>query len=121
MWILCWVVVWILVVWDVYLALDGTKGNTWSEVLRVASQDNAALPWLFGILVGHLFHGRDDLSPIVHRDAAQTLLILLTLVLGVVSTAGVTLGGWLVAITGAAGIGAGCLLWPKHRQAMWHW
>ena len=67
----CWGLFWILVIWDVYLSKDTTKGNTWSEVIRLASGTNPILPWLLGSITTHLFHSRDALHPIFDPDAAS--------------------------------------------------
>ncbi len=120
-WVACWIFIWVMVVWDVFLALDAVDGNTWSEVMRAASVGNPVLPWLFGILIGHLYHHRDDLAPIFDSDAAESVLMLLTLLLIVAGFVFNGLDGWQVTVMALAGIAAGYLLWPKHRQAEWHW
>jgi len=110
-----------LVVWDVYLALDSVQGNTWSEVMREASTLKPLFPWLLGALLAHLFHFRDDLKPIFDRDASSTLMVALTFGLGVIGIFGVELTGWGMTLLVVLGMVTALFLWPKHRQAEWHW
>jgi len=120
-WWACWGVFWILVVWDVYLALDPIDGNTWSEVMREASTLNPLFPWLLGVLLAHLFHFRDDLKPIFDRDAASTLMVAITIGLGVIGIYGVELTGWSMTLLVILGMVTALLFWPMHRQGQWHW
>jgi hypothetical protein len=110
-----------LVLWDVYLAADGPRGNTWSEVMREASIRNPVLPWLFGAFLAHLFHFRDGLRPALDQDAARTLMVVLTLGLVGIGFAGLEVPGWVLAALVILGMVAGHLLWPKLRQGEWHW
>ena len=120
-WLACWVVLWMLILWDVYLSLDRLEGNTWSEVLRAASGRNPFLPWFFGAFLTHLFHHRDDLRPLVDRDAAQTLMVVFSLIFLALWGVGVELEGWLLSAVAFFGMVAGYLFWPKLRQGEWHW
>lgn len=120
-WWACWGVLWTLVLWDVYLSLDATEGNTWSEVMRVASVRNPVLPWLFGAFLAHLFHLQDDLKPVLDHDAAHTVMIALTLGFVAIGIGGVELTGWLLATVVILGMVTAHFLWPKLRQAEWHW
>jgi hypothetical protein len=120
-WWSCWGVVWALVLWDVYLSLDGTCGNTWSEVMRAASARNPVLPWIFGAFLVHLFHPRDGLEPVVDHDAARTVMVALTLGFVAIGVSGVQLTGWLMSAVACLGMVAGHFLWPKLRQGEWHW
>ena len=44
---------------DIYLAVDATTGNTYSEILRNFDKRNGwfglSLAWGFGLLIGHWF------------------------------------------------------------------
>lgn len=45
----------VLVAVDVYLALDGVKGNTWSEGIWKITKRSRAITFAAGVVVGHLF------------------------------------------------------------------
>ena len=110
-----------LVVWDFYLDDDGIAGNTWSEVVRGASDRYPILPWLLAALIGHLFHPKDKLLPIIRdRDVANSLMFLLTLAAAVVGFVGVAVP-WHQSITASGGLLAGVLLWPMPREGKWQW
>lgn len=110
-----------MVLWDVYLSLDSTEGNTWSEVMRLASESNPVFPWILGAFLSHLFHHKDNLGPLLEADAAQTVMFILTLLLLAMGWLGLELNGWQIATTAIMGMAAGYLLWPKQRLAEWHW
>jgi hypothetical protein len=44
----------ILIAWDVYVAVNAEEGDTISEVLLFVSR-HPVLPFVFGVLAGHLF------------------------------------------------------------------
>lgn len=120
-WRLCWIVLWALLLWDVYLALDGIDGNTWSEVAREASRVHPFVPWILGASIGHLFHHRDDLPPIIEPSAASTIMFLLTLGILVLGLTGLELLGWQITAIALLGLVVGYGLWPKPRTEKWHW
>ena len=120
-WLACWTVLWVLVIWDIYLAADAIDGNTWSEVTRVASRGVPFLPWFMGAFLAHLFHHKDDLSPILDRDASQTLMVLLGGALVAWGLAGAELQGWQFPATALGGVVTAYFLWPRHRWGEWHW
>ena len=120
-WWACWAIFWILVLWDIYLSIDAVCGNTWSEVMREASLRKPVLPWLLGAFLTHLFHFKDDLQPVIDRDAAITVMVILTLGLGALGITGIELAGWCMSLTVVLGMAAGLLLWPKHRLGAWYW
>lgn len=95
------------VAYDMYLALDGVRGNTWSEVARHIAMTAPALPWTCGVLAGHCFHPR-------WRPRVRVLpLLALTLAVVVVGIAcrhvGVAPPPWAPLVPGFV---AGWLLWP---------
>lgn len=47
------IVVWVL--WDLYVALNGHRGDTESEVIRTFSNRHFAFPLIIGIVMGHFF------------------------------------------------------------------
>jgi hypothetical protein len=69
---------------DVWLALDSTKGNTWSEIIRTWSRKTLLLPWAWGVLAGHWFHWFD--ARIMERPGSIVLLLWTTIAIGIVST-----------------------------------
>jgi hypothetical protein len=123
LWSLCWLIFIVLVAWDVWLALDAVASNTWSEQMRIASGGKPVLPWLFGVILGHLFHPADGLAPVMEKDAALTILSMATVVAFVVGAFGLlSLSETLVALTMLCGVAAGVLLWPKPRATSeWRW
>jgi hypothetical protein len=58
---------------DVYLALDGLKGNTWSEMIRSMAYVSTFIPWVWGVLAGHFFH--PEWQPWLKLPAGMALLI----------------------------------------------
>ncbi len=95
------------IAYDVYLGLDGVRGNTWSELARAGAGVTPAIAWAWGVLAGHFFHPTWKPRPRVG------LLLWLTFVVVVVGIAckhgGVTLPFWAPL---APGFFAGWLLWP---------
>jgi hypothetical protein len=111
-----------LIAWDVYLAADAVPGNTWSEVMRSAGSRYPLLPWLLGVLLGHLFHPRDQPEPLFDRETATTLLTVLTFGLVGLGYASFTLPPWLAGPLTLAGLIAGCWFWPMGRKSEnWQW
>jgi hypothetical protein len=45
----------VLIIFDIYLALNGVAGDTYSEIIRDAGHRMAFLPWCVGGLIGHWF------------------------------------------------------------------
>lgn len=45
----------VLIGWDIYVVQDGIRGNTISAIIFEASLRLSALPYAFGVLMGHLF------------------------------------------------------------------
>ncbi len=117
----CWAIVFVLIVWDIYLARDGVGGNTWSEVLRADGRQHLILPWFLGAIAAHLFHGQDDLRPIVDPDAASTLMGSLALVLILLGFSPLTFPTWFMGIAALLGSVSAYLLWPKLRTGEWNW
>lgn len=44
-----------LIGWDIYTAVDPTPGDTISEVLLGGALSHPIIPFLFGVVMGHLF------------------------------------------------------------------
>ena len=120
-WRICWIALWALLLWDLYLALDQVHGNTWSEVTRETSRAHPFVPWILGASVGHLFHHRDDLSPIVDGNAASTIMGVLSLGVLTLGLGGLEFHGWQITTIAAAGLVFGYALWPKPRTQKWNW
>jgi hypothetical protein len=92
--------------YDVYLATDGVRGNTWSEIARKFAKASTFLPWACGVLCGHFFH------PDAGAGRHVGVLVWLTFVVviaGMVSKrAGRPVPPWVPLLPGCL---AGCLLW----------
>lgn len=97
---------------DIYLALDGIPGNTWSQYLRTWSMQTPLVPWVWSILLGHWFHP-DSSKPLLGQPSSVVLLLWISVLLGlsglVVRHYGYSIPSWCVII---AGFLAGAWLWP---------
>lgn len=93
--------------YDVYLATNHVKGDTWSEVARRFAKASTFLPWACGVLCGHFFH------PEAGAGQHVGLLIWMTqavVVAGMVcKRAGRPVPPWLPLVPGFV---AGWLAWP---------
>lgn len=93
--------------YDVYLALDGVRGNTWSELARKFALASPVLPWACGVLCGHFFH------PAVTIGIHVPVLIWLTFAVAVTGAAlrraGRPVPPWAPLVPGFC---AGWLTWP---------
>jgi hypothetical protein len=47
-----------LVAWDVYVAVNGVRGDTISEILLEFAQKHPVLPFAIGVLCGHTLWGQ---------------------------------------------------------------
>lgn len=45
----------ILIAWDIVVATNSVKGDTISEILLNFARHHPVVPFLFGVLMGHLF------------------------------------------------------------------
>ena len=45
----------VITVWDLYAQFTGGTGGTISNAIWLWSKDNQILPFMFGVLMGHLF------------------------------------------------------------------
>jgi len=103
----------ILIGLDIYLAVDGLKGNTWSEILRMWGSKNALAPWIWCGLAGHYFHWKSTSKPILEPPANIAMLVWLTVLIFIVSMAmtraGIPIPSWIIAPVAFIAWG---LLWP---------
>lgn len=119
---LCWGIVFVFIAWDLYLMKDGIPDNTWSEVMRSAGGRYPVVPWLLGLLLGHLFHPQDNPEPLVDREAAGTVLVVLTLALVLLGSASAAWPLWWAGALALAGFIVGQVLWPMGRKTKdWQW
>jgi hypothetical protein len=97
---------------DVPAAIDRTRGNTFSELLRAGGRQTTIFPWTFGVFAGRWFHPVDDLKLL--GIAGPLILMVLTFAVVVAGDllrrAGREMPSWV-----AAGLGviAGVLLWSE--------
>ena len=98
---------------DIYLAVDGLPGNTWSEIIRTWAKATPVIPWACGVLTGHFFHPVDNLEPVLARPGNIAMLVWLTVTVALfgvaMSRAGNPVPPWAVVLPAAV---AGALLWP---------
>ena len=91
----------ILIGLDIYLAVDGLKGNTWSEILRSWGRSNALAPWIWCGLAGHYWHWMEKSRPIIKNPGNIVTLVWLTLLVFIISTAatraGLPVPAWVIA------------------------
>jgi len=103
----------VLIGFDVYLALDGKAGNTWSEIVRDWSGETPIVPWICGVLTGHFFHPESIAQPLLGQPNSIALLIWLTVAVAIVGLVALRLGvypePWLPLLPAFI---AGALLWP---------
>ena len=114
---------------DIWLVLYGEPGSTWSELMRTYGQRHVILPWLCGVLVGHLFHHKDDLQPLGGKlsstEAFNLIFWISAIILGfglVVNWGNYNVPEVLMTIVAALGVATGYILWPIHRETNgWTW
>jgi hypothetical protein len=66
---------------DIYFAVDDVPGNTWSEIIRSWSKVTPIVPWVCGVLSGHLFHPFDNLKPLFGQPHSIAVLVWTSFVL----------------------------------------
>jgi hypothetical protein len=97
---------------DIYLASNGVRGDTWSELLRTWGKATPLIPWAWSVLLGHWFHP-DFTRTLFAQPTSVAFLLWFTVVLGIAGVAANTVGtpipAWTVIIPG---IIAGVFLWP---------
>lgn len=98
---------------DIYLAVDGLPGNTWSEIIRTWAKASPVIPWACGVLAGHFFHPVDNLEPVLARPGNIAMLVWLTVAVALfgvaLSRSGYPIPPWAVVLPAMA---VGALLWP---------
>lgn len=118
-----------LVVLDVQLLEDGIDGNTWSELMRTYGQTQWGLPWLCGVLIGHLFHPNDEAAPAGNLtvDEAYNAMFWLTSLVFLMGSGMWAVGyeppeGLMTLVAVLGGV-AGYYVWPLNRQEdpPWTW
>jgi len=77
------IIVVVLIIVDVWLAVDKLPGNTWSELLREASRHTLFVPWSLGVLLGHWFHPIDGLAALAGGASIWILVGLSAVLVGV--------------------------------------
>ncbi len=98
----------VLIVIDIFLAVDDVAGNTWSELLRSAAKRTPVVPWLGGLVMGHWFHPYDRAEPWIDPPGNWMVTLLLTLLVAVLGFF-VVVPPWVPVPMGAV---LGALLWP---------
>ncbi|MCG8433991.1 MAG: hypothetical protein MJA83_08170 [Gammaproteobacteria bacterium] len=99
-----------MTVTDVILATDDIRGNTWSEIIRTWSSHTVLVPWIAGVLAGHLFHPFD----IPEYSSLTEALVLSAFTVGVAVTGFVVpkpVPRWVQSVYFLGGTFAGSLLW----------
>lgn len=103
----------VLIGLDVYLAVDGVKGNTWSEILRSWGQSNGLAAWIWCGLAGHYWHWMEKSKPVIKQPGNIALLVWLTILVYIVTTAatrsGIPIPSWSIAPIAFV---VWALLWP---------
>lgn len=82
---------------DVYFALDGVKGNTWSEMIRKLGFILTFVPWAWGGLGGHFFHANwKQVLPTPDNIALMVWLsIFVTIIGGAIMKSSWTYSHWV--------------------------
>lgn len=109
------IIVAILIVIDIWLAIDNVPGNTWSEILRDLSKRTLFVPWSLGVLLGHWFHPSNDLRPVLGGASIWVLIGVSTVltIIGLVFCLSrkYHIPAWPWALGGTI---TGSILWPVH-------
>ena len=127
--IISWLGILFLITYDFLLADDGIKGNTWSELMRIHGQRHLVLPWLCGVLIGHLYHYDDNLLPLrgkITEPQAYNLIFWLSLIIlgfGFLTEAlNWDINIYVMSVFAIVGCVAGHYIWPIKREAnKWKW
>jgi len=101
----------ILILLDIWGALDSKPGNTPSELIRWLSRYTAIIPWALGVLLGHWFHPWDGLDGIF-GSASTWVLIGVSVVVLAARIFFRQKPLWDAWIWAALGVLAGTFLWP---------
>lgn len=103
----------LLVLMDLMIAVNLEPG-TWIEGMRNAARGSTLFAWPIAVLIGHWFHPKDNLKPVLGRPTS-------IIVLGSVSVVVLVAGALLYFLAGivippviivVVGMVTGALLWP---------
>ena len=99
---------------DIYFAVDGVAGNTWSEMIRKMAFVTTFIPWVCGVLSGHFFH--PGWRSAIERPGNFAVLVWLSAVIAIMGM-GVLRSGWAYVnwvpmITFFVAVFVGAKLWP---------
>lgn len=61
---------------DIWLMVDGIKGNTWSEMIRAAGKVTTFVPWMLAVLVGRWYHPVPDFGPLAGKFSIPIFIVL---------------------------------------------
>lgn len=104
----------VLIIIDIFLATDGRKDNTISEVIALWGSRAPVLPYGFGFLMGHFFwHRPGAVFALTEAQGAltATLIALILTVIGIwVRETGRSIHGLIPLLIG---ILCGHLFWPQ--------
>lgn len=94
---------------DIYLAADNIKGNTWSEVIRLYGRHLNLLPWACGVLCGHWFHP-DWTHALFGQPGSIAVLVWLTFIVTGLGFGSLNIPMWTFCLIGMI---TGCWFWPS--------
>ena len=103
----------VLVGWDIYVTVNAIRGDTISEIIARLGRNYAVLPFLWGVVVGHLFW---SVRHIGHKKSKLAVLwcwVLMLLALDLVDVYDIA-----PIIPLFVGIVAGSALWPTQRDSV---
>lgn len=111
----------VIIILDIFLAIDAVSGNTWSEIIRHLAKSTPLIPFVCGVLSGHFFWpaALKENIPLLDQPNSIALLIWIACITGIVGL-GLTKNGmmfplWIAFLIGGVG---GTLLWPVGRWQM---
>ena len=125
--LICLVGATFLILYDIKLADDNLDGNTWSELMRIYGQQQVVLPWLCGVLIGHLFH-LNDIPPKGKLNSVEAYNFIFWLTVLMVGIGGgayfwkIDFPEIIMTIVALVGCAAGYLIWPiERKEDKWTW
>lgn len=99
---------------DIYFAVDGVKGNTWSEMMHKMAFISTFIPWAWGILAGHFFN--PEWQPLLKQPAGIALLIWLSILVSCIGAVLLKSSfshlNWVPIVVCLLAVLVGAKLWP---------
>lgn len=102
----------VLLSWDIYAAVNSTKGDTISELQRTWAWNWPTLPYAWGVVLGHLFWNVKTL-----RNKWRNIKVLWGTSIAVLLVDVFWVNDIMPIIPALGGIVLGRILWPQEKPA----